>query len=319
VNNIGAKPGEFNEIIDITGEFFVIPEIRVDGDGVVHFSFRSQTIGVPGEDIYFTTCSQDDGVGELINISNTPGEEASASQLAIDSNGVVHLVYQAGGAFGGPMVYLQQMDDDFVEQPTGVGSNVRDPMLLISDDDVVSILFRIGNILHAVDDGGTGTFSDPEPLFTDVTAIPAFYERFAIDEEGMRHVAFASNSGDLRGIHYIGETEDGWSEPLHIDGGNTGNQGTSIAVATDGAVFVTYSQSGFDSDAGVVFADLFLATRAVSIPGDLNNDGVVDGADLLILLAAWGPCEDDKKCPADLDGDGVVDGADLLILLSNWG
>jgi hypothetical protein len=56
-----------------------------------------------------------------------------------------------------------------------------------------------------------------------------------------------------------------------------------------------------------------------SIPGDLNGDGVVDGADLLILLSEWGKCDDPDDCPADLNNDGVVDGADLLILLSNWG
>jgi len=54
-------------------------------------------------------------------------------------------------------------------------------------------------------------------------------------------------------------------------------------------------------------------------PGDLNCDGVVDGADLLILLSAWGECPAPNDCPADLNNDGSVDGADLLILLSNWG
>ena len=49
---------------------------------------------------------------------------------------------------------------------------------------------------------------------------------------------------------------------------------------------------------------------------DLNNDSVVDGADVGLLLAAWGPC---AGCPADLDGNGVVDGADLGVLLGAWG
>lgn len=51
--------------------------------------------------------------------------------------------------------------------------------------------------------------------------------------------------------------------------------------------------------------------------GDLNDDGAVDVSDLLILLAAWGPCG--KDCPGDLNGDGSVDVSDLLILLANWG
>jgi hypothetical protein len=51
-------------------------------------------------------------------------------------------------------------------------------------------------------------------------------------------------------------------------------------------------------------------------PADLNGDGVVNGADLGLLLAAWGVA---PGSPADLDGDGVVNGADLGLLLSNWG
>jgi hypothetical protein len=51
-------------------------------------------------------------------------------------------------------------------------------------------------------------------------------------------------------------------------------------------------------------------------PADLNSDGVVNGADLTILLSMWGPC---RGCLADLDGNGFVDGADLTILLSAWG
>jgi len=47
---------------------------------------------------------------------------------------------------------------------------------------------------------------------------------------------------------------------------------------------------------------------------DFNADGVVDGADLGILLTSWGPSLD-----RDLTGDGIVDGADLGVLLALWG
>ena len=55
------------------------------------------------------------------------------------------------------------------------------------------------------------------------------------------------------------------------------------------------------------------------IPGDLNGDGEVNGADLAILLGAWGKCPPKGACIADLNHDGVVNGADLSILLGNWG
>lgn len=51
-------------------------------------------------------------------------------------------------------------------------------------------------------------------------------------------------------------------------------------------------------------------------PADFNGDGVVNGADYGILLAAWGNC---PGCPEDLNGDGEVGGADVGELLAAWG
>ena len=56
---------------------------------------------------------------------------------------------------------------------------------------------------------------------------------------------------------------------------------------------------------------------AVAIVGDVDGNGIVNGADLGILLAVWGPI----TCGSvyDLTGDCMVDGFDLATLLSNWG
>lgn len=51
-------------------------------------------------------------------------------------------------------------------------------------------------------------------------------------------------------------------------------------------------------------------------PADLNCDGSVGFADLLIMLGAWGPAAGNT---ADLDGNGFVAFADLLVLLGTWG
>jgi len=51
-------------------------------------------------------------------------------------------------------------------------------------------------------------------------------------------------------------------------------------------------------------------------PADLNQDGVVNGADLGLMLGSWGPC---PGCSADLNQDGIVNGADLGLLLGSWG
>jgi hypothetical protein len=57
-------------------------------------------------------------------------------------------------------------------------------------------------------------------------------------------------------------------------------------------------------------------TIFVPIEGDVNNDGIVDDADLLQVLFAFGASE---CSPADVNGDGIVDDADLLTVLFNFG
>jgi formylglycine-generating enzyme required for sulfatase activity len=58
--------------------------------------------------------------------------------------------------------------------------------------------------------------------------------------------------------------------------------------------------------------------QAPCVPSDLNNDRSVDGADLGMLLSAWGPAGPEPT-RADINGNGIVDGADLGVLLANWG
>ena len=48
--------------------------------------------------------------------------------------------------------------------------------------------------------------------------------------------------------------------------------------------------------------------------GDLDGDGIVNGSDLGILLAAW----DTNSELADLNGDGIVNGQDLGLMLADW-
>jgi hypothetical protein len=47
---------------------------------------------------------------------------------------------------------------------------------------------------------------------------------------------------------------------------------------------------------------------------DINVDGIVNGADLALVLAGW---ETDDPF-ADINADQLVDGADLALVLVNW-
>ena len=62
--------------------------------------------------------------------------------------------------------------------------------------------------------------------------------------------------------------------------------------------------------------DVMTIELEAGVPGDLNGDGIVSGADVGILLVQWGPCTGD--CTADFNADGIVDGGDFGILLTYW-
>ena len=54
--------------------------------------------------------------------------------------------------------------------------------------------------------------------------------------------------------------------------------------------------------------------------GDVNLDGIVDGADLGLLLSLWAaPASTEPARTCDLDADGVISGADLGLMVSRWG
>ena len=94
---------------------------------------------------------------------------------------------------------------------------------------------------------------------------------------------------------------------------------------SDGAEDGTYTDTGIilcsDEDIPGETTHQLSLTIEVEVgdsgnPGDINDDGQVNGADLGILLASWGTCP--PPCPADINGDGVVNGADLGLLLAAW-
>jgi len=51
-------------------------------------------------------------------------------------------------------------------------------------------------------------------------------------------------------------------------------------------------------------------------PADFNLDGMIDGADLAVVLGNWNSTD---AIFGDLNADGIVNGADLSALLSAWG
>lgn len=106
----------------------------------------------------------------------------------------------------------------------------------------------------------------------------------------------------------------GTDYPGVVDAYNGGCGGTRIDLAEVGLSMARFVRVRAAVDAPQVpEVDALVAVRHEFAAADLNGDGWVDGADLGMLLGAWG-----SVSPADLNGDGTVDGADLGALLGAW-
>lgn len=104
-------------------------------------------------------------------------------------------------------------------------------------------------------------------------------------------------------------TDDDWSEPMNLGSAvNSSAWEDYPNVSADGStLFFRYSQSGRWSGEDIWQAPIIPIV-------DFNGDGIVDSADLDILIDNWGT--DESLCdiaPTPL-GDGIVDVHDLLVL-----
>ena len=118
----------------------------------------------------------------------------------------------------------------------------------------------------------------------------------------------------------------GWSVKCrnYSYGGSFGFQvGTctaqTIGYYTNNASFFngsSWSLFAFGPDTCLNIAQYSVMIERAACRADLDGNGSVDGADLGLLLGAWGPAAGNS---ADLNGDGFVDGADLGLLLGAWG
>ncbi len=117
-----------------------------------------------------------------------------------------------------------------------------------------------------------------------------------------------SSPRTFRWYHDGIEVENG----TRVSGALTASLTISNVAQSDAGSYTcgSYNSCGAQVSAGAVL------TVEGACPADLDGNNVVDGADLAVMLTAWGAC---AQCASDITGDGTVGGEDLAVLLGSWG
>lgn len=128
-----------------------------------------------------------------------------------------------------------------------------------------------------------------------------------------------------------GDTEPGVDEGLFLNGCLVITDGVGLDCLPEGAVLtdIGFEDLYINDMRQIVFAASYTGGDGLftidlesegDCPTDLDDDGSTGFSDLLVVLAAYGPCPDCKDpCPADIDGDGEVGFSDVLEILTAYG
>ena len=300
----------------------------ISADGLSLFFISNRPGGVGGLDIWVTTReTTDDPWGTPVNLGPTINSPVGEWGVSISSDGLsLYLdAPQSGGSFKYDLcVATRATTDDDWGNPVNLGPTVNssadDYSPSISADDL-SLYFTSGG-----GRGGYGRYdlwvttreTIHDPWGTPVNLGPtvnssAFDTDPGISADG-RMLFFASDRSGGYGSNDIwvtrrATTDDPWGEPVNL--GSTVNSSPwndYPNVSADGStLFFRASLSGRNSG-----GDIWQAPIVPVV--DFNGDGIVDAADLCIMVDYWGT--DEPLC--DIGpmpwGDGIVDIQDLIVL-----
>lgn len=162
-----------------------------------------------------------------------------------------------------------------------------------------------------------GTWTQTQKLTAPDGMMDDFFGRYVDITDG-RIVCGApkhDNLDDNAGAAYVYTLiDDQWvmtSKLESTDPEITGEFGHDVAINGDTALIGAWRELNTNPTGAAYIYDLTM----FDCTGDLNFDGVVDAADLGILVANFGTTSE----AADINGDGIVDAADLGLIVSAFG
>ena len=300
----------------------------ISADGLSLFFISNRPGGVGGLDIWVTTrATTDDPWGTPVNLGPTINSPVGEWGVSISSDGL-SLYFDtrqsgASGAIDDLWVATRATTDDDWVNPVNLGPTVNssadDCYPSISADDL-SLYFT------STRSGGSGPadiWVTTRETIHDPWGTPVNLGPMVNSADGNGHPAISTDgrtlffTSDRPGGYGNGDiwittratTNDPWGEPVNL--GSTVNSSAWEGfpnVSADGSTLFFHASLFGRNGVGDIW-------QAPIIPiVDFNGDGIVDAADMCIMIDHWG--ENYSLCDIGPTpwGDGIVDVQDLIIL-----
>jgi hypothetical protein len=321
-NNLGIP---INSIYDECG-----PYVSADGLSLYFTGFQNNRPGGSGEmDIWLSTReSKDDNWGNPVNLDppiNTPSDDHA---FYISADGLIlYLGSNRSGGSGGYDLWVAERTtpDDLWGEPNNLGPTVNSAYTDICPSlsaDGLSLYFSGGPYFPRPEGLGDGdiwvttraTVFDPwGPPENLGAAVNSSYREMSpsISSDG-RVLFFQSNRSDTAADIWMtrrATTDDDWEPAVKLESPvNSSASDATPYISPDGSTLYFSSSRG----GGLGGWDLYQVSILPVV--DLNGDGIVDCADMCIVVDHWdtdNPLCDIGPMPW---GDGIVDVQDLIVL-----
>ena len=301
---------------------------NISADGLVLFFHSDRPGGLGSRDLYVTTrVTTDDDWGTPANLGPTvntsyqddyPSISADSSTLFFSSN--------RPGGYGGRDIWVVTRAS--ISDPWRTPANLG-PLVNTGQDDICANISADGLELYFGSYNRTGGYGHFDIwVATRVTAdndwgtpvnlgptVNSSYRDLSpsMSTDGLVLFFFSDRPGGLGGrdlwLMSREKTEDGWGAPVNLGSPvNISYQERAVFISADGSTLYFIS----DRPGGLGNRDIWQAPVIPIV--DLNSDGIVDAADMCIMVDHWG--EDYSLC--DIGpmpwGDGIVDVEDLIVL-----
>jgi hypothetical protein len=301
--------------------------VNIAADGLSLFLTSDRPGGYGGWDIWVSTrTSVDDQWGEPQNLGSIVNSSAFDYTPSISADGLtLYFNSNRPGGFGENDIYVTTRitKDDPWGAPVNLGppvnSSANDFFPSISSDSL-SLYFSSGRSGgFGIDDIYVSTRASTddlwgEPVNLGQTVNTSHNEGFpSISADGLLLFFSSFQDGgvgkDDLWVTMRATKDDDWGTPVNLgEAVNSPDGEGAPSISSDGSTIYFYS----DRPGGFGLVDIWQVSIDPVV--DLNSDGIVDAADLCIIVDNWGT--DNSLC--DIGpmpwGDGVVDVEDLIVL-----